>query len=253
MKQFTLFSSVVLMLALLSSTIYAALPDDIVLYMAFDEGAGTTIRDSSKYGNNGVASAASWANAKYGKGFKFDAKTTTISVKASNSLTALKEPMSVGCWINPASFPGEWQCIIEMRPQAGAAGGWKLGIHNSNPTFTTYGVKDHFATGAIKTNEWTNIAATYDGKSAKFYINGKLDSEIAGQGAINVTTSPVLSMGAESGVAGTWAIDAIVDNLWVSNIVKSEKDIQQLMENQLAPVESSGKLSTTWSHIKTIR
>ncbi len=70
----------------------------------------------------------------------------------------------------------------------GVAGAWKLGFSDGGvPVWTTYFVKDHAANTAIPSGEWTHVAATYDGASAKVYINGALDADIAGSGAVDVS------------------------------------------------------------------
>ncbi|MGB9597880.1 MAG: hypothetical protein ACPL7B_16465 [Candidatus Poribacteria bacterium] len=47
---------VCLFLAMICPISYAAMPDDLVLYMSFDSGTvgGGQVKDLSKYGNNGV-------------------------------------------------------------------------------------------------------------------------------------------------------------------------------------------------------
>jgi len=235
---------------LVSSIAYAALPDDIVLFMTFEEGSGTDVKDISKYGNHGVATVASWTDGKLGGGFEFDASKTVITVEPSDVLTALKEPMSIGYWINILSFPADWQAVAEMESMPGnRTNGWKTGLSNMNPVFTTYGVKDHIGTGTVQAEEWTHIAWVYDGKTATLYINGEVDSEIAGSGSIDVAQSPSLNIGAEAGSPGNYAIHAILDDLWVSNVAKTQEDIQELMEF-VEPVKPQGKAATTWGALK---
>lgn len=114
MKRVASILGVVGLSVLVSSMAYAALPDDIVLFMTFEEGSGTDVKDISKYGNNGVATAASWTDGRLGGGFEFDASKTVITVEPSDVLTALKEPMSIGYWINILSFPAQWQAPPEI-------------------------------------------------------------------------------------------------------------------------------------------
>jgi hypothetical protein len=251
MKRVMLILSIVGLLTFMSSVADAVLSDDIVLFMAFNEGSGTDVHDSSRYGNNGVATVANWTDGKYGGGYEFDAATTVITVEASDVLTALQAPMSIGYWIKPLSFPVEWMAVAEMEAMAGArTNGWKAGLHNSNPVFTTYGVMDHYASGIIEADQWTHVACVYDGPTVTFYINGELDSEVAGSGDINVTQSPGVNIGAEAGTPGNYAINAILDDLWISNVAKTQEEIQELMTESAKPVETRGKATTTWGILK---
>ena len=84
-----------------------------------------------------------------------------------------------------------------------------------------------------------------------FYINGEVDSEVGGSGSIDVTQSPRLNIGAEAGTPGNWAINAILDDLWVSNVTKTQEEIQELMEpEEFFSVEPRGKTATTWGALK---
>ena len=252
MKRVILTLGVVGLFALAYSTADAVLPDDIVLFMAFDERAGTDVRDSSIYGNDGVATTASWTDGKYRGGYEFDGATTAITVEASDVLKQLKAPMSIGYWIKIISFPVQWQAVAEMEAMPGnRTNGWKAGLNNGNPVFTTYGVKDHNAAGSIEIGQWTHFACTYDGATVTFYINGEVDIEVEGAGDINVTQSPRLNIGAEAGTPGNWSINAVLDNLWISNVAKTQAEVQQLMRLESpTSVEPISKASTTWGSLK---
>jgi hypothetical protein len=250
MKRVMLILSIVGLLTFVSSMADAALPDDIVLFMTFNDGSGTNVRDSSMYGNNGVATAASWTDGMYGGGYEFDAATTVITVEPSAVLTALGAPMSISYWIKPLSFPVDWMAVAEMEAVAGArTGGWKAGFNNGNPVFTTYGVMDHFATGSIEIGQWAHVACVYDGPMVTFYINGEFDSEVPGAGDINVTQSPGLNIGAEAGTPGNYAINAVLDDLWISNVAKTQDEVREIMES-LTSLEPQGKAATTWGALK---
>jgi hypothetical protein len=250
MKQVVLILSIVGVLSFVSSMADAALPDDIVLFMAFNDGAGTDVRDSSVHGNNGVATAASWTDGNYGGGYEFDGTTTVITVDPSAVLTALGAPMSIGYWMKPLSFPVQWMAVAEMEAMAGnRSGGWKSGFNNGNPVFTTYGVKDHTATGSIEIGQWAHIACVYDGAMVTFYINGEFDSEVEGAGDIDVTQSPGLNIGAEAGTPGNWSITAVLDDLWISNVAKTQDEVRGIMES-VTSLEPQGKAATTWGALK---
>ena len=251
-KRTTLVLGAMGLLALASSVAYAALPDDIILFMTFEDGSGTDVKDISKYGHNGVATTASWTDGKLGGGFEFDASKTAITVEASDVLRQLKAPMSIGYWIKVISFPAQWQAVAEMEAMPGnRTNGWKAGLNNGNPVFTTYGVKDHNAAGSIEIGQWTHFACTYDGATVTFYINGEVDIEVEGAGDINVTQSPRLNIGAQAGTPGNWSINAVLDNLWISNVAKTQAEVQQLMRLESpTSVEPISKASTTWGSLK---
>jgi len=250
MKRSVLVLSVVVVFMLVASMASVALPGDIVLFMTFDDGAGTDVKDASNYGNDGVATAASWTDGRHGGGYEFDGVTTAITVEPSATLIALKAPMSIGYWIKIISFPGQWQAVAEMESTPDdRSGGWKSGLNNASPVFTTYGVKDHTCPGELPVGEWAHLAVTYDGPMVTFYINGEVAGEIDGAGDIDVTQSPRMNIGAEKGTPGNYGINSILDDLWVSNVAKTQGEIQELMETTSA-VEPSSKAAITWGALK---
>jgi len=248
MKRVMLILGFVVLFSLVSSMADAVLPDDIVLFMTFDEGSGTDVHDVSKYANHGEATVESWAGGKHGQGFELDSGTF-IMVEPSDVLTELKAPISVGFWIQPFSFPQDWIILVAMESAPGVrANGWKAGIRGTNPVFTVWGVKDHFAAASVEEDKWTHIACTYDGTTVTFYVNGEVDSEVPGSGEIDVTQSPGLNVGAKE---VDRAIKGIIDEVWVSNILKTQEEIQELMEpGKLLLVELGGRAVTTWGALK---
>jgi len=243
----------VLMIVAALPAAYSALPDYIVLYFNFDEGGGNKAVDLSQYGNNGeITGNPEWVDGKSGKAIHLDGSSVVITVPPSDSLTSLTSPLSVGAWIKPVSFPVEWQCLIEMEGSADdRTNGWKIGFHNQNPVFTTYGHKDHFADQiTLNENEWIYFAVVADGTNVNFYINGDLAQQVPFEGTIDVTNSPGVNIGAEKGQPGNWYSDVILDELWVANKALSADEVKTLSAPSAAAVRPSEKLTTTWGEIK---
>jgi len=232
----------------------AKIPDHIVLYFNFDKEAGDKVTDRSIYGNDGqINGDVEWVDGKHGGAIKLDGSKAVITVPNSDQLKELKPPMSVGMWVQPLAFPVEWQCLIEMEARPGdRKDGWKVGFHNQNPVFTTYGHKDHFADQIVlNPDEWVYLVVTTDGKNVNFYLNGDLAQQVPFAGTIDVTQSPGVNIGAEGGRPGNWYCQVILDELWVSNKMMSEDEIKAFMEpEQLFPVDPRERLPVTWAEVK---
>jgi len=222
---------------------------EIIFLAGFNEGAGDSVAD--EYGATGtVVGAASWVNGKYGGGFDFDG-ATAVSFAKNDALASITEPMTVGAWVNPSAQDG-WRNIVEMD---GVVGSWKLGFSDGGvPVWTTYGVKDHGANTAIPAGEWTHVAATYDGASAKVYINGALDADIAGNGAIDVSVadSPTLDIGWRSTSQSSF-FQGQMDEVFVASGVMDEGELATAMNGLATAVEAQGKAAVRWSELKTVR
>ncbi len=242
----------VLALALpaLAQVTYGELPEDFVLFVNFDEGSGDTLVDHSSYGHDLELSSGSadWvADRDAGNALEFDGETA-FTVEKTDALASFVDSISVGAWVRPSALDG-WRNIAEMDGDANQS--WKVGFNNANPVFTTYHVKDHTAGGAMEVDTWQHIAYVYDGSNANIYIDGALDSEIAGAGILETAGATFVSLdvGWRSTSQSSFMSGAM-DQLWVSNEAKSEAEINELMGGITLDVDPAGKTATTWGIIK---
>jgi len=232
----------------ISSLAGADLKEALVFLMTFEEGAGDTVGDGSGFGNDGeIGGGGEWIAGKFGGGFYFDGATHITVVNAA-PLQSLTDPMSVGAWVSPDAITG-WHSIVGMDGSAG----WKMGIHSSAAVaFTTYFVKDFIAQTPIPTDEWTHVAATWDGSQAIIYINGEPDAPIAGGGVIDVADEPSLDIGWRSTTQSSLFTGGL-DELFIYNRVLDEDEINNIMNKgfgDIMPVEPAGKLPSTWGGLK---
>ena len=106
------------------------------------------------------------------------------------------------------------------------------------------------STNQLPLDKWVHIAGTYDAESGdgKLYIDGEIDNESDIGGDI-VPNDDMLWLGR----GGTPYLDGSMDEVRISNIARSQKEIQQLMkigiEGVLA-VTPKDKLATTWGELK---
>jgi len=234
-----------------SSSVRGDLPNGLVFLMTFDEGLGDIAHDQSGYGNDGtIDGKEGWEDGIFGKAFNFDG-ATYITVPNAEPLSELTHPMSVGLWINPAAVGG-WRSILEMD----GAAGWKIGLNNGTDAvvWTTYTVKDFAAATPIATDEWTHIAAVWDGSEALIYVNGELDATVAGGGVIDVSNEPSLDFGYRSTTAASW-YEGAVDDAFIFNRLIDQSEIKTYMDGfaNLLAVEPGGKIATAWGELKTPR
>ncbi|MBT3269829.1 LamG domain-containing protein [Candidatus Poribacteria bacterium] len=222
---------------------------ELIFLAGFNEGSGDSVAD--EYGATGtVIGAASWVEGKHDGGFDFDGATAVQFAKTA-ALAAITEPMSAGAWVKPAAQDG-WRNVMEMD---GVAGAWKLGFADGGvPVWTTYFVKDHQANTAIAGGEWTHVATTYDGASAKVYINGALDADIVGAGAVDVSMDdiPTLDIGWRSTSQSSF-FQGVMDEVFIATHVMSEAELATTMNGLVVAVEPQGKAAMRWAELKSAR
>ena len=236
-------------------TTYSVSSDHVVLYFDFNEGTGETVKDLSKYGNDGeITGTAIWEDGQFGKALKLDGSVTTVNVvPPSDEMKALKPPMSVGAWFKVVSFPAQWQLIIEMPPLLGERkDGWQYALSNQNPNFCTLGHRDHIADKiTLEIDKWVYLVAVVDESNVTYYLDGDLEQQIDYKGPIDVTESPAVHIGAEEGKLGNYDCNIILDELWVSNKALSQEQVKAFAEpSEILSVDPQGSLTTTWGGIK---
>ena len=224
----------------------------VVLY-TFETGTGKTVKDLSGNGNDGELMGPKWGEGNPGGGLVFggNAPRDFVEIPDSKSLD-LVEGLTVEMWL-----------YLEAWSTAGGTGAtkettYKVGPRSDKKVLIRMTTDKHAWGAAVvagKTDmplkKWTHIAGTYDGKSGegKIYINGVLDAE--GKIGGNITPNDdVLWLGRGAGPF----LEGRMDEVRISNIARSEQEIQELMnkgiEGVLA-VKPLDKLATTWGKLKS--
>ena len=232
--------------------IYAQDQHTVLLY-TFETGSGTTVNDLSDYGNDGKLMAAEWGVGKIRGGLTLggNGPRSFVQIEDSDSLD-LDKGLTVEMWVNlnSASTAGGTGATKEGAYKVGPRSDQKVLLRMTTST-AGWGAAVVISNQALGLNEWIHIAATYDAESGdgKVYIDGELDNEGSIGGDIN-TNDAVLWIGRGAGPF----LDGRIDEVRISNIARTQNEIQQLMaigiEGALS-VTPNDKLSTTWGHLKS--
>ncbi len=246
-----------LMLVLLlisgGSRIGQAQDEHTVALYTFEAGTGKIVKDLSGNTNDGELMGPDWGEGNPGGGLVFEGNGPRdfVEIPDSDSLD-LVEGLTVEMWIylNGWSTAGGTGVTKELAYKVGSRSDKKVLIR-----MTTEAQAWGDAVVAGKTDmplkKWVHIAGTYDGKSGegKIYIDGVLDGDGKIGGNI-VPNNDVLWLGRGAGPF----LDGRMDEVRISNIARSEQEIQELMnkgiEGVLA-VRPEDKLATTWGKLKS--
>ena len=246
-NQFLVFLSVFF---LIHSSLHSA---ELLGQWLFDEGNGKKVEDSSGLKNNGeIIGKARWVNGKFGKALEFDGASAGVKISPGLSL----KNFSAVLWINSSQDWGikrtELWCGSQTYGDAVLIRGderpdWKKGeamLH------WTDGAGWHaIGSGKLKSKTWYHLAGTFDGKTLKFYKNGKLAGE----------KDSKIGAGAKDTFIGahpnpTNYFQGIIDDVAVFDDALTPEEIQKIVDRGLENwlyIEIADKKAIHWAKIKT--
>lgn len=150
-------------------------PGGLVLYFPFDAPATNDIvQDESGAGNDGQVFGAEWVpDGKFGGAYRFSLTNFDNRIVVPNSDSLNPGAITVAAWIKSSGSYKFWRRIVDKDCWHGYCFSLS-GALNPNgqgkPVFEgQFGVgSDH----ALDDNQWHHVAATFDGQTARCYIDG---------------------------------------------------------------------------------
>lgn len=220
--------------------------DGLVAYWPFDEGTGKKAEDVTGNGHDGkFAGAPKWVDGKFGTALEFDGEEDHVVV-ADDAALAIEENITFMAWFSPGDVLTSRRLMVK---------------NNSIFVIFDFGNKDSIdflvkpdntfaesTTTDWKVGEWYHFAGTFDGKTMKVYVNGKLEGEAAN----NVPIAPSdleLWIGGDDFGRPTDFFPGTIDEVRLYEKTLTEAEIQKVMETP-QDVEARGKLTTAWGKIK---
>ena len=194
-------------------------PLGLVAAYSFDEGSGGSVFDASGNGHTGVISGASWsASGRYGGALSFDGSDDSVLLGSLGSFS--QTAFTIEAWINKAgakkdvAILGSWTGSGPML--------WIDHLGGNHRLTLAGGLADYLDTGTTATaGEWRHHAATWDGTTARYYINGAL---VASRASPGPGSSDTWRIGAYGG-APTGFFDGLIDDVRIYNRALGESEI----------------------------
>lgn len=211
-----------------------------------NEGSGIKVTDATGNSEDGELDPdAIWVDGKFGGALD----TTKGGVTVSDNECFRLQEITVEAWIYKMTTSG-WAVIVSKDHKTNPPdGSYRLQLDQPgilpHIRFRIDGAWDPFSGNTvIPTDTWTHIAATYDGKEVKLYINGQEEASRSVSGEIWYDDSP-LFIGRYANF-GNAQFGGIIDEVRISDVARRPGE---LGPNYTA-VEVKDKLVMTWAGIK---
>jgi predicted phage tail protein len=218
----------------------------LVAAYAFDEGSGTSLADGSGRLNTGTiggTSAPTWTIGKRGAALQFDGLNDWVTVPDASSLD-LTTGMTLEAWIYP-TLVQDWHTVA-FKEQSGdlVYGLYANDRDRSGPqgqVYTGGSAKLVDGPSRLPVNQWSHLAATYNGSTLTLYVNGVAVASTAVTGNI-LTSTGALRIGGNN-VAAEW-FKGRIDDVRVYNRALTPAELTADM-NRPATADTSAPTVTS--------
>jgi hypothetical protein len=211
-------------------------PGGLVLYLSFDKPDDKgVIHDESGAGNDGRVFGAQWVSeGKLGGAYRFQITNLTDRIIIPNSDTLNPDHITLSAWIKAADRDGFWNRIMDKDYRnaycLSLGGDYNGKAARGKPSFEiSAGNMD--CDRAMNDDQWHHVAATYDGKTMRCYIDGVEKSRPAKNPGPLKKTGWDLCIGNSAVDYGTGeflAYDGLIDEVRIYNRALSVAEIKIL-------------------------
>ena len=187
----------------------------LVASFGFDEASGSKVIDRSGSGNNGrIHGARRTRRGRHGRALVFDGRHDYVSVRDAKSLR-LRGGMTLAAWVRPAASKRRLRSVILKSRRRTLSYGLYSKDARGRASASVRAKRRHRtrSRARLRSRRWSYLAATYNGKVLRLYINGVRVSSRRARGAIRGVRGP-LTIGGKKGL-GEWFKGRIDDvRIW---------------------------------------
>jgi len=224
-------------------------PKDILGIWTMDEGDGKLVKDLSGNGNDGeIRGAAKWTNGKIGKAIEFSGGNVSVSHNEDLNL----DTFTMTGWLNVPNVVNPYQMFMGKEAWPNRNYSMWLLPEKANVGVTLPADTQIQSAAVVVDGTWHHVAATYDMKFMKLYVDG----EVSGQTALSskpLKCEAPFMIGAQPPNGGG-PVHGIIDEVSLFKVGLADEDIKRIMDNGLkqlvTAVDSKNKLAATWAMVK---
>ena len=213
-----------------------ALPPGMIAFWRGEADASDLIggHDGGFFSGTMVVGPSITPSGKVGKAFNFDG---AVFVQVPDSAALRPAQVTVEAWVFPTLLSGSYQTVIARGSSGSEDDTWFLGILNGQPQFWTFPSNDLTAPVTIPLNQWTHLAASFDGSTKRLYVNGAQVASEGGLGPLFYDPSPTVpvTIGSDWGFGASSArFTGHIDEVSIYN--------RALASNEIADIYNADRL-----------
>ena len=211
------------------------------------------VKDQSGHGNDGHIEGAVWiTDSQRGGAMRFDALQKTQCVRVANATTLNPKRITIAAWIKspPSAGEGHWNRIADkdsehgynfclggrFRPRIDWSGHVGLEIQRDHVTFSDLRVADAL---------WHHVAATYDGREQRLYVDGQQRSpSVHWEGEIPATDYDLIIGNRQpSNQDAAFAFEGLISDLRIYDRALTDNELMGLAGTVSSNISSAAKVS----------
>ena len=173
------------------------------------------------------------------RGLDFDGVDDMVVVPDAAGLD-LTTSLSLEAWVKVPSLPGTSVALVS-KARSSVGSGFALLLHTGgvikfNLNDNTTNVEANAPSGTLVANQWMHIAGSWDGTTARLYVDGQLMASAAASITLQNSTEDLRIGQLASGLP--WALTGSVDEVRVWSDARTQTEIAQNMNNIVAANEA---------------
>lgn len=215
-------------------------PSGLVSWWPGDGDADDIVGDSHGTLQNG----ATFSGGVVGQAFSFDGVDDFVSVPHA-ARQNIRQALTIDAWVMKNGPCQRTNCIVLMKEDVSAPGEGDLryGLLVFDDGAPAGRVSLSLNTGiwedvvisntVLQDDIWYHVAGTYDGSSAKIYVNGILENSVEKSGLVLPSTGGAMKIGQESAVedpAGPEFFNGLIDEVELYSRALSAEEVASLFD-----------------------